>query len=197
MDDASTRRELVILGVIGRPRGLAGHVYVKASNPDSSLWKPGTTLLLAPPARDSERDGDTFVMDVRELSLVTIESSGRGAKKRLIVSFLEISERDAAEQLNRWRVVTDRELLETPDDPDEFWLVEMPGWTVSDESGESLGLVVATLQTNIDLLEVRPSRGAETFYIPMIKDVVVRLDRTCKTVVIRRLQGLVPGDTAT
>jgi len=192
----SERRELVVLGVIGKPRGLAGDVYVKASNPDSSLWESGSSLLLAPPRDEREPDGDTFEATLDDLSLVTVARSGRGAKRRLVVRFAEVAGRDDAETLNGWRIATDRELFEAPEDPDEFWLVEMPGWLIADETGSRIGVVVDTMQTHIDLLEVRPAAGGDTFYLPMISDVVVQLDRPAKTVVIRRMPGLIPGDDA-
>ena len=171
---------------------MAGGVYVKASNPDSPLWQPGTTLLLAPPSDGG--DSDTFEADLGDLSLVTVKSSGRGAKGRLAVTFHEVSDRSDAEQLNRWRLATDRELLLPPEDPDEFWLVEMPGWTVTRIDGGTVGVVVGTLQTHIDLLEVRPAKGGETFYLPMVKDAVAQLDRERRAVVIHDVEGLIPGD---
>ena len=92
------------------------------------------------------------------------------------------------------RVVTDVRLLETPEGADEFWLVEMSGWLVEDTSGVRVGVVIDTMQTHIDLLEVRPAAGGDTFYVPMIKDVVAQLDRDRQVVVIHRLAGLIPGD---
>lgn len=181
-----------MLGVVGKPRGLAGDVYVKASNLDSELWEPGSTLVLVPPLGEGEPDRDVVACAVDDLFLVTVSHSGRGAKRRLFLRLAEVKGRDDAEGLVGWRVATDREALAVPEADDEFWLVEMPGWLIDDEQGERVGVVVGTLQTHIDLLEVRPARGGETFYVPMIKDVVVRLDRDRKVVVIRRLDGLVP-----
>ncbi len=187
-------RELVVLGVLGKPRGLSGDVYVRASNLDSALWQSGSTLLLSPPRPDHEADADTFDADLDAVSVVTVHSSGRGAKGRLYVRFNEVVERDDVETLVGWRVATDRALLTEPESPNEFWLIEMPGWIIVDVNDVRIGVVVGTLQTHIDLLEVRPASGGDTFYIPMISDVVERLERQRRAVVIHRMPGLIPGD---
>lgn len=178
---------------------MAGDVYVRASNLDSPLWQAGSTLLLIPPLVQTTGgpEPDTVQVDLErdDVTLLTVQRSGRGAKARLFVQFEEVDGRDDAESLVGYRLATDRELFEEPE-PGEFWLVEMPGWIVERENGEKVGLVVGTLQTHIDLLEVRPAAGGETFFLPMVSDAVASLDRERRAVVVRPMPGLLPGDEA-
>ena len=52
--------------------------------------------------------------------------------------------------------------------------------------------ICSSTDTHIDLLEVRPAWGGDTFYVPVIDDVVVRIERAERRVVIELLDGLVP-----
>ena len=59
-------------------------------------------------------------------------------------------------------------------------------------TGEPVGTVVRAVDLTTQLFEVRPTSGGETFYIPIIEDVIERIDRTEGVVTIHLLDGLLP-----
>lgn len=183
--------KLVLLGVLGKPHGLRGELGVKAFNPDSPSWGPGAEVLLVPPRAEGEPDVDVVDVSPDDVHLVTVGGLRQGGKGRHVVRLAEVSGRDQAEPLRGWRVMAPLEALEAPDE-DEFFFWEMPGWQVETTTGEPVGRVVAATSTHIDLLEVRPTGGGPTFYVPMIGDVVKAVDRARRVVVIEPLEGLLP-----
>ncbi|MDP6945948.1 MAG: PRC-barrel domain-containing protein, partial [Myxococcota bacterium] len=69
---------------------------------------------------------------------------------------------------------------------------EVAGWPVVSTDGEALGTVVRIVDGPTDLLEVRPVLGGETYFVPMVSEFVVDVDRQGSRVVIETIEGLVP-----
>lgn len=183
--------KLLLLGVLGRPHGLRGELGVKAFNPDSPSWSPGAEVLLVAPREPDDADPDLLEVDEDDVHVVTVRSLRTGGKGRHVLTLAEVSDREQAETLHQWRVMAPVAALTAPAD-DEFFFWEMPGWRVETGAGEVIGEVVAATSTTIDLLEVRPTAGGETFYVPLIADVVLAVDRARRVVVIEPIEGLLP-----
>lgn len=70
--------------------------------------------------------------------------------------------------------------------PDEFFLYQLLGLSVATESGERIGTVTDLLQTGAnDVLVVSPDDGSPDLLLPMIPAVVLNVDPTGGTILVR------------
>jgi len=178
----------VLIGAIARPHGIKGDVQVVPFPPASPLWSVGVELALIP-ARAAERSDDT--VDVEQVKVVTIKRLSSGPKGRLITWMDGISTRTEAEhQKGAWLAVAEDALGELEEG--EFWYHEVIGWPVVSTADAPLGTVVRIQDGPTDLLEVRPVLGGETYYIPMVDEFLIEVDREGARIVVAPIEGLVP-----
>jgi len=141
-------------------------------NPESTLAAALPTLLLRAPE------------GVKELRV----AAARPHKRFLLIRFEGIEDADQAAPLVGSEVLVRPEQL-PPLGPDEAYHVELIGCAVETEEGEPLGNVVDILVTGAnDVCVVRD--GQRESLIPLIDDVIVRLDTGAGRIVIRPLPGL-------
>jgi 16S rRNA processing protein RimM len=87
-----------------------------------------------------------------------------------------VTTREAADALNRRRLLVPRDRLPPPEDEDEFLAADLVGLAVETASGERLGTVVGVPNYGGgDLLEIRPPRGP-TALLPFTKAFVPVID---------------------
>ncbi|WP_309082675.1 ribosome maturation factor RimM [Chelativorans sp.] len=147
----------VQLGVIGAAHGLKGEVRVKAFT-DDPLALGGY--------------GPLHTADGRALTVAHI----RPAKDLVIIRFEGVNDRSAAEALNGVALFVDRSALPRELEEEEFYHADLVGLAAFDETGESLGRVVAVHNFGAgDILEIRPSSGI-TRMIPFTRDAVPEID---------------------
>jgi 16S rRNA processing protein RimM len=181
-----------LLGAVTKAQGLRGELGVLPFHEASPLWKAGGELLLVSPgvlSDEQSRQADT--VEVAEARPVRIRQVRPAAKGRLVLSLSGVTDRPAAEALRGAVFGVAPEALGEPDE-DEYFYYEVPGWRVESTAGELVGTIVRALPGQTELFEVRPASGGESFYIPVIRDVVTRIDRAGKRVVIEVLEGLLP-----
>jgi 16S rRNA processing protein RimM len=136
--DDPTRR--VLVAEIGRAIGLKGEVRVHAFTADPA----------ALPAYQPFTD-DTG----REYRI----AAARPGKDHLVVRFVGIADRNAAEALNRVRLHVPRERLPAPD-PDEFYLTDLVGLHAFTPEGAAVGRVRAVENHGAgDILDVERVEG--------------------------------------
>ncbi len=169
-------QEYLAFGVIGRPRGLNGQVYLNVFNPDTDRLEPGLTLSLEP-SSDAER----------QLTIRSVDSTaGRG---RFIVRFEGVDSRQDAEALTRRDVFLHRAALEALDS-DTFYHADVLGYSVRDESGELLGEVRQVVASGHDILVVSDQK--KEWMLPVVSEVITSVDHDgrCFSVVVP--EGLEP-----
>lgn len=123
---------------------------------------------------------------------LTIRSARRHGH-RLLVTFEEVGDRDAAESL-RGRVLLVRREDAPPLPPDRFWVHQVVGLEVVTEAGRSLGRISEVLHNpanDVWLVE----GGAREFLIPALRDVVAQVDTAARRAVIRDVPGLLGEDS--
>jgi len=149
----STDDQKVLMAKIGAAHGIRGEVRVKPFGDDPLSFTDYGTLT----TKDGKRSFDVDKARVQKTVVVT--------------KFKGINDRNQAEELNGVELYITRDQLPEPDE-DEFYYSDLTGLDVLDQSGETLGKIVAVQDFGAgDLLEIRPKRG-RTFYIPFTKDFV-------------------------
>ena len=185
----------VIIAALGRAHGLRGELAMHPFNPDSELWSGNagsTPLFILPVGTVADPSADSSdVVDVNGAEQISDYRIRSIAKGKRVISLRECRDRTTAEGLRGRLLAIEVDALKPASD-DEFFYYEISGWTVSTEDGVTIGRVVRAFQTHVDLLEVAPEGGGETFFIPVISDVVKCLDRTRQHVVIDPIEGLLP-----
>ncbi|MCB9729493.1 MAG: 16S rRNA processing protein RimM [Deltaproteobacteria bacterium] len=184
--------KLLLLGAVTKAQGLRGELGVLPFHEASPLWKVGSELVLVPPgvlSDEESRQSDTVeVAAGRTVRLQQVRPAGKG---RLVIALAGVGDREAAEALRGGVLGVVPEALGEPDE-DEYFYYEVPGWRVEDGAGELIGTIVRALPGQTELFEVRPASGGESFYIPVIRDIVTRIDRAGRRVVIEVVEGLLP-----
>lgn len=154
----------VLMGVIGAPHGIKGQLRVKSYTADPEALGDYGTLYA--------EDGRAF--DVTYI---------RASKTVVVVSFDQVKDRTQAEALNGTELYIDRAQLPDEElDEDEFYVEDLVGMDVLDESGKHIGAVMAVLNFGAgDMVEVamlNPEGGLnqKTTMYPFTKAVVPTID---------------------
>ena len=184
--------KLIILGAIGKAHGLRGELQVVAFNADSPHWKAGAELQVlrqGAPGYPTNRNADATETESSET--MRVKNTRSGGDRKLVISLDGVKNRQDAEALRGAVIGVPAQALGELE-PGEYWYHEVPGWEVVTSDGEPVGRVVRALATHIELLEVRPASGGETFYLPVLPHVVTDIDRDAARVTIDPLEGLLP-----
>jgi 16S rRNA processing protein RimM len=164
--------ELLLVGTIGLPHGVRGQLKFHAITSYPEHLRRIKTV---------------YVGDERAPMTITHAAIHKGAV--LIMALATIDTREAAETL-RGREVFIREADARPLDVDEYYLHDLPDMRVVLLDGVEIGTVQSVIETGAnDVLVVRRTNGGEAL-IPMIKDVVKRLDLGAREIAIDPLPGL-------
>ncbi len=171
----------VLVGVIGKPRGNRGEVFVEPFTdfPERRFRAP-KTLNLEPPG-DREH----------QLRPVELEQS-RQIANRLVLKFRGVDSISDAEKLRGCRVfAADGEDVELAEG--SFYHHQLLGMTVLAESGDQLGKISGLLRTaGGDVLEVTPPDGntGQAFLIPAVEEFCYDVDLSEGIVRVRLPDGL-------
>lgn len=164
--------ELLLVGKITTPFGVHGQLNLHAiTNRPEHLRRVSTVFV-----------GEN-------LTPYKLQRAAPHKSSVLIVTLAGVDGRDAAESL-RGQEVYIRQADAMPLDEDEYYLHDLPGLRVETVEGTAIGTVKEVLETGAnEVLIVTRSEGGEAL-IPMIKDVVKRLDIAAGVVVIEPLPGM-------
>lgn len=164
--------ELLLVGYVTHAHGVRGQIRLHALTDRPEHLNTVKTVYL----------GDDF-------KPFALRRAAEHKASVLIVTLGGVETREAAEAL-RGSEVFIRERDAQPLAPDEYYLHDLPGLSVENVAGEALGTVKDVVETGANevLVVVRPDGGE--LLVPMIKDVVKRLDVAAKLVVIEPLPGM-------
>lgn len=155
--------------------GLNGELRVELHTDFPERFAPGVTLFLG-----------------EALSPRNIEGA-REHRGMILLALEGVVDRDAAENLrNEWLFIPEGDAMELPEG--EYWVHEIIGLAVVDESGAPVGQVNDVMQTGAnDVYIITPAgelnRGKELL-IPATAEVVQRVDLESQTMTIRLIPGL-------
>lgn len=95
---------------------------------------------------------------------------------------------EMASALNGWFVkVPEQDAVPLPEG--QYYWYELIGMEVLDEGGEKLGMITDIFKTGSNDVYVM-KRGRKEVYLPATKEVIKRIDRTSKQMVIHVMDGL-------
>lgn len=156
----------VRMATIGAAHGIKGEVRVKTFT--------GDPMALGDYGPLKDENGRTYTV-----------AALRPAKTVLVVRFREIASREAAEDVAGTALYVDRSALPDDLDEDEFYQADLIGLEVRDETGDTIGSIVAMQDFGGgDIVEVALSAG-RTVMVPFtqaaipeiaVKDGFVRID---------------------
>ena len=160
-----------MVGVIGRPHGVRGEVFValRTDEPERR-FAPGQRLR-------AEDRSTTYVV-----------ASTRNHGDQLLVRFEGLEDRTAVEAVRGTVLIADVDPTERPETEDEFYDRQLVGLRVR-RRDEELGRVVAVLHLpQQDLLEVQTATGVKL--VPFVSALVPEVDLATGTVTVAEVTGL-------
>ena len=173
----------MVLATVTRPHGVRGAVRLKVYNPDTTLLDRGSVVRVSPP--DVAED-DAFV----ECSIEHVTRAPDG----WIVQLPGVGDRDGADALRGAELWVPREALPPPG-PDEFYLVDAPGYGLADDQGTVIGRVVEVESyPSADVLVVEREDGSRV-EVPGVPGVLVGVDHEARRILVDAevIRGLLEG----
>lgn len=185
-------RHEVVVGRIGRPHGVKGEVSVESRTDEPERrFADGAVLTTR-----VHRGAPTGRMPAPPATLTVLRTRWHGS--RLLVTFVGVEDRTAAEALRETSLVTEVDPSETPVDPDQFYDRQLVGLAVSTTDGVPVGEVAEVIHgAGQDLLAVRTPDGVEVL-VPFVSPLVPVVDVPGGRVQVADRPGLLtplPGDT--
>lgn len=177
MEDRPSADEVLLIGTVIDAFGLRGEVKVRSvTDRVDHLRRHVQTVFVG-----AER---------RPFALQHVHAPKAGV---LILTLGGVTDRTAAEAL-RGAEVSIRESDAAPLDVDEYFIHQLYGLRVVESSGAEIGIVREVLQTGANDVIVVERRGRSDTLLPMIHEVVERLDMAAGQIVVRLLPGLIDDE---
>ncbi len=177
MEDRPSADEVLLIGTVIDAFGLRGEIKVRsATDRVDHLRRHVQTVFIG-----AER---------RPFALQHVHAPKAGV---LILTLGGVTDRTAAEAL-RGAEVSIRESDAAPLDVDEYFIHQLYGLRVVESGGGEIGIVREVLQTGANDVIVVERRGRSDTLLPMIHEVVERLDVAAGQIVVRLLPGLIDDE---
>jgi len=163
----------VVVGRLGRPHGVKGEINVEVLTDDPEIrFAVGNKLKL--------EKKDEFI---------TVKTLRIGNKK-LLVNFVEITDRTQAEEYKGNYLTLDLDESEIPQTGDEFYDEQLIGLTAINNSSSPLGVVIDVIHgTAQDLLVIKTTEGEEVL-VPFVDEIVPEINVEQKHILITPPKGL-------
>ena len=166
--------DLFQIGIITGTHGLKGEVKV------------------FPTTDDKERflDLDTVLIDTGKELIEKKVQYCKFFKQFVFVKFEGLDDINDVEKYKRCPLKVTRENA-VPLEEDEYYVADLLGLTIVDESGVTIGELVDVIETGAnDVYEVKTSDGGHVL-LPAIKDCILDVDMDEKIILVHMLKGLV------
>lgn len=173
----------VVVGRIGRPHGVKGEVSVELrSDEPERRFTVGAVL--------STRSAVSQAAPAERPRTLTVRAR-RWHHSRLLVTFAELADRDAAEAVRGLLLEVEVDPAESPEDPEEYYDHQLVGLRMVTTGGREVGEVVEVLHSPAqDLLSVRGDEGLEIL-VPFVARFVPEVDLPGGRILVEDVPGLV------
>jgi 16S rRNA processing protein RimM len=178
--NAGAPADEVAVGRIGRPHGIRGEVSVElwTDEPERRFADGAQLLARRPPGGPAPAQ--------RPLTV----AATRWHQGRLLVRFVELPDRNAAEAARGLDLLISVSPDERPEDPEEFYDHQLIGLTVATTDGVDVGLVSEVMHSGAqDLLVVR-REGRDDALVPFVSALVPEVDLANGRLVVADRPGL-------
>jgi len=163
----------VELGRIGRPHGVRGEVRLFLYNPESDLIGSLDAIFLVHPENGSA-------------SQYKIRFVKEGVRFH-ILSLMNVSSREQAQELNGLVVQVPRDNLPEPEDG-EYYVADLMGMAVTCD-GQMIGTIVGSRpQGGIEVVSVE--NEIREIQIPLVDEYMVRMDFSSRMMEVRNIEFL-------
>jgi len=174
--DRSGAPIVVVVGRIGRAHGIRGDVAVDVRTDEPERrFSPGAVLTAG----------------ARTLTV----AASRWHSGRLVVSFAEVQDRTAAEQLRGNMLETEVDPAELPDDDDAYYDRQLIGLEARTDSGVVIGRVTSVVHHDEQDTLIIADEGRELM-IPFVSAIVPTVDLGAGHLVVVDLPGLLDPASA-
>ena len=163
----------VKLGYISKPHGIKGGVIFKPYDVDSRTLKKGVHVYL------TSEDGAELLKEVQSVSY----------GNNIIVNFLDVIDRNHAEQVVGKNIEVLKTFLLNNLANDEFLLNDLIGFDVFDQSGRTLGEVSAFSSNNVQNLISVKNKSGKYRDLLFIQDFIIELDFEGKKIQLNVPEG--------
>ena len=173
---AETKPRLIEIARVAGAFGVRGEVRLAVYAEDPKALK---------------RYGPLLKADGREALTLTALREHKGG---LVVRAKEVETREQAEAMRGLKLYVPREALPEPEE-DEFYLADLIGMEARAPDGAAIGRIRAVEDFGAgDILEVAPSAGGPTFYVPFTREAAPEVSVAGGYVVIVRPEEVEAGD---
>ena len=164
-----------VVGQVTKAHGVRGEVAVRNRSDNPDRWVAGATV---------------FAPDGRTLTVRAVRPHG----DRLLVTFAEVGDRDAAEALRGVELtVPDAWLPELPDG--QWWPHDLEGCAVVTDDGRTVGTIREVEFNPANDLWVTVDEVGRVTLVPALASILLDVDVAAKRVIVRAVPGLtVPED---
>jgi 16S rRNA processing protein RimM len=169
----------VTVGIVGKPHGLDGTVVVHPVTDNPDRFIVGATIQLDLGQLDLGQAESGRVLTVRKV---------RSSEAVLLVSFVDVDDRDAAESLRGLTLSIDaseRRNLSA----DEFWPEDLIGLEVRDPSGEAIGSI-KTVDADSPQSRLTIATPHGDFIVPLVTALVPEINLAGRYLVVEPIEGL-------
>jgi 16S rRNA processing protein RimM len=176
----------VLVGRIGKPHGVRGHVTVDVRTDEPQRrYADGVRLKAVPPPGSARGEGTLTV------------AATRWHQGVLHVLFEEAADRNAAEALRGVLLYATIDADERPEDPEEFYDHQLVGLAVYDTDGALRGEVTGVVHGGAqDLLSIATPTRRDVL-VPFVTALVPEVDPAAGRIVVADRPGLLePADEA-
>jgi 16S rRNA processing protein RimM len=173
----------VVVGRIGKAHGIKGEVSVelRTDEPERRFHEGAVLRTQAPQGGQPHGPGRPAALTVR---------ATRWHQSRLLVTFEQVRDRNAAEAVRGLLLAVDVDPREAPEDPDEFYDHQLVGLRVVTTTGTPVGQLAEVVHgTAQDLLSIRDADGREIL-VPFVADLVPEVDLAGGRILVEDLPGL-------
>jgi 16S rRNA processing protein RimM len=166
-------KDVLEIGQIVNTRGLRGEVKLNSFSEDSKRFEKLSTILV--------KNKDNF----EEYEIQRVSYS----KNQVVLKLKGIDHIDYAEKLKNLYVYVRRSDLEDLEEG-QYYIVDLIGLEVFDDSGKILGIVDDIFNTKSNSVYVVRNNLGELKYLPNIPDVIKNVDLENKKITVTLIPGL-------
>lgn len=164
---------LITIGKAVKPFGVKGEMKIEPMTDFPERFKDLSRVYLVSPS------GKEIVCEVKSV---------RYAGETPLLVFSGYDSPETAKVLNGWLVkVPEEDVVPLPEG--RYYWYELIGMDVLSEGGEKLGAIVDIFETGSNDVYVM-KRGRQEVYLPATKEVIKRIDRKARQMVIHLMDGL-------